>query len=49
MSEVIADMDLGLGPKAPTCLLSQTLQRGIFFNKSFVTYSDTEIKILVRK
>lgn len=49
MSEVIADMDLGLGLRAPTCFLSQALQRGIFFNKSYVTYSDTDIKILVRK
>lgn len=49
MSEVIADMDLALGIRAPPCILSQTLQRGIFYNKSFLSYSDNEIKVLTRK
>lgn len=49
MSEVIDDMDLALGTRAPPCILSQTLQRGIFYNKSFISYSDNEIKVLTRK
>lgn len=41
MSEVIADMTLNTTQRAPIYILSNVLQKGIFSNKSFVSYSDS--------
>lgn len=48
MSEVIEDLDITIPNKIPYYFLNNTLQLGIFSNKSTVSYSDNYIRILTR-